>query len=93
MATAYVTFGPPVMPGILDGDRSRTAVVTTSGAATSTSLTANKGDVAVVNCATAVYARQAGTAAAAAAVSVYCPGGVPTAIGVAEGYAVSLIDA
>lgn len=92
MATAFVTFGPPVLPGILDGASSRTAVVTTSGTAATTSLTANMGDVAVVNCATAVYARQAGTAAAAA-VSVYCPGGVPTAIGVAEGYAVSLIDA
>ena len=91
MATAYVTIGEVKVPGILDGETSRSAAVTTSGTAASSSITAGLNEVAVVWCATAVYARSGNTATAAT--SVFCPAGVPTAISMTQGDAVSLIDA
>lgn len=90
MATAYVTIGPLTVPGILNGESSRSEAVTTSGTSALSTITANKAEVATIFCATAVYARSGGTAAAAN--GVFCPGGIPTAIGMTEGDAVALID-
>ena len=90
MATAYVTIGPLKVPGILDGESSRSAVVTTSGTSTLSSITAERNEVAVVWCATAVYARSGGTAAVGN--SVFCPAGIATPVGMTEGDAVALID-
>jgi len=91
MATAYITLGEVVAPGIQNGESSRSETVTTSGASASGLLLAGRNQVAVVWCATAVYARSGGTATAAT--SVFCPATIPTAIGMTEGDAVSLIDA
>lgn len=91
MATAYVTIGPLKVPGILDGESSRSATVTTSGTAASSSITAQRSEVAVIWCATAVYARSGNTVSAAN--GVYCPAGLATPIGMTEGDPVSLIDA
>ena len=78
-------------PGIIDGESSRSVAHTTSGTASTTSITAGREEVALIYCATAVYARSGGTAAAAN--SVYCPPTVVTAIAMTEGDAVALIDA
>lgn len=91
MATAYVTIGPLKVPGVLDGESSRSATVTTSGTAASSSITAGRNEVAIVYCATAVYARSGNTVTVAT--GVYCPAGMATPIGMTEGDAVSLIDA
>lgn len=91
MATAYVTIGPLKVPGILDGESSRSAVVTTSSTAASSSITAQRNEVAVIWCATAVYARSGNTVTAAT--GVFCPAGIQTPIGMTEGDEVSLIDA
>lgn len=90
MATAYVTIGATVRPGIIDGESSRSAAHSTSGTSSTTSITAGREEVALIYCASAVYARSGGTAAASN--SVYCPPGVVTAIGMTEGDGVSLID-
>ena len=91
MATAYVSIGPLKVPGILDGEISRSATVSTSGTSALSSITAGANEVAIVFCQTAVYARSGGTATVAT--SVFCPGGIPTAIGMTQGDAVALIDA
>lgn len=91
MATAYVSIGPLKVPGILDGEISRSATVSTSGTSALSSITAGASEVAIVFCQTAVYARSGGTATAAT--SVFCPAGIPTAIGMTQGDAVALIDA
>lgn len=91
MATAYITIGPLKVPGVLDAESSRTVTVTTSGTSANSSITAGLNEVAVIWCATAVYARSGGTATAAT--SVFCPAGLATPIGMTEGDAVALIDA
>ena len=75
MATAYVSIGPLKVPGILDGEISRSATVTTSGTSALSSITAGASEVAIVFCETAVYARSGGTATAAIARPVHAAAG------------------
>lgn len=91
MATAFVTIGPAVTRNVFNGESCRSETVTTSGTAANGALVAAVGDVAQIFCATAVYARSGNTASAGT--GVFCPGGVPTFIGMTEGDVVSLIDA
>lgn len=91
MATAYVTISEVVTRDVFRGDAARSETVTTSGTSASGALVAGANQVAMVFCATAVYARSGGTAAAAT--SVFCPASVPTYFAMSEGGVVSLIDA
>ena len=90
MATVYVTIGPVVTRDVFNGALGRSETITSSGTTAQGSLTANRGEIAQIVCATAVYASCNSTAAAATA--VYCPANVPTFIGMTEGAKVSVID-
>ena len=91
MATAYVTLGDVVTRDVLRGDTCRSETVATSGTAASGALAATAGQIAMIYCATAVYARSGGTVTAAT--GVYCPAATATYIATVEGSAMSLIDA
>lgn len=97
MATVYVsigTVGKRAGNGIVEafiGDRIRSETITSSGTSASGVLLAQGTQVAQVYCATAVYARQGGTASATN--GVYCPANIPTYITLEDGQAVSVIDA
>ena len=91
MATAYVTLGPGSPYSVFHGENVRSETVTTSGTAASGALTAAANDIAMIFCATAVYARSGGTVTAAT--GAYCPAGQAQYIRMTEGDVVSLIDA
>ena len=91
MATAYVTIGTVVTRDIFNGIDLRSEAVTTSGAAANGSLAARVGQAAQIVCATHVYAKSG--PGVNLVNGVYCPANVPTFIAMAEGQAVSIIDA
>ena len=91
MATCYVTLADVGLYNVPRGESSRSETVTTSGTAASGALTANVGQVALVYCATAVYARSGATVTPAT--GVFIPGGVQTPFYMGAGAVVSLIDA
>lgn len=91
MATATVTIGDVDRYNIIDGRSARSEAVTTSGTAASGALVATVGQVALINCPTAVYARSGDTVTAAT--GAYVQAGVERAIYMGPGETVSLIDA
>jgi len=91
MATAYVTIGDVDRYNIIDGRTARSETVTTSGTAASGALVSTVGQVALINCATAVYARSGGTVTAAT--GAYVQAGVEKAVYMGAGQTISLIDA
>ena len=91
MATAIITFGSGSPYSVFHGESVRSETVTTSGTSASGALTATVADIAMIWCATAVYARSGGTVSAA--IAAYCPAGLPQNIRMTEGDVVSLIDA
>ncbi len=91
MATAIITFGSGSPYSVFHGETVRSESVTTSGTSASGALTATVADIAMIWCATAVYARSGGTVSAAN--GAYCPAGQAQYIRMTEGDVVSLIDA
>lgn len=91
MATAYVTLGPGSPYSVFHGEDVRSETVTTSGTSASGGLQATVADIAMIWCATAVYARSGGTVSAAN--GAYCPAGQAQYIRMTAGDTVSLIDA
>ena len=91
MATAYVTLCDVGLYNVPRGESPRSETVTTSGTAASGALVANVGQVAMIYCATAVYARSGATVTPAT--GYYIPAATPTPFFMGAGAVVSLIDA
>lgn len=91
MATAYVTIGTVVTRDIFNGADARSEIITTSAAASNGALIAIVGQVAMIVCATPLYAKSG--PGVTAINGVYVPADTPTYIGMTAGAAVSLIDA
>jgi hypothetical protein len=91
MATVYLTIGQVLVHDVFVGGTTASETVTSSGTSAQGLLTANKGDIAQVVCASAVYATTAATATAAN--GIYCPAGLPTYIAMPEGGKIAVIDA
>lgn len=98
MASVYISIGAATARGTgvqvdaLNGDETRTEVVTSSDTSAAGSLTANGLSVAVIFCETAVYVNSGAAPTAALATGVYVPAGLPTAIAIKDGHKVAAID-
>ena len=99
MATVYVSMGQIGAKSANDivmawiGGTCRSETITSSGTTAPGSLAARKGDVAMIRCATAVYATAAATPVATATNGIYCPAGESIKIFMAEGHKIAVIDA
>jgi hypothetical protein len=95
MATVYVSIGKaghysnlhvPVMTGAV-----RSETITSSGTSAQGSLAAKQGDIAKINCATAIYVQTGATASATA--GQYVAANETAWIGMARGERINVIDA
>ena len=99
MATVYVSMGQVGIrtnngiTSIWSGRNMRSETVTSSGTSAAGALDARRSEVAMVVCATAVYAMAATTPVATATNGIYCPAGVQTYIAMHEGDSIAVIDA
>jgi len=98
MATVYVTmsaFGTRGATGdaamVVNGPF-RSETITSSGTTAAGNMAAGKGEVATINCATAVYVTNAATPTATATTGAYIPGGIPVSIAMNAGDKIAVID-
>ena len=99
MAVVYVSMGQlgirtnnGITP-IWTGRNMRSETVASSAASAAGALDARRSEVAMVVCATAVYAMAATTPVATVTNGIYCPAGVQTYIAMHEGDSIAVIDA
>ena len=100
MATVYVSMGPvgsfseSAGVAVFQGNRTASETITSSAATAKGALESNGFGMAKVFCDTAVYAASGPQASvnATATNGQYVPAGLPTYIGIQDGYSVAVID-
>ena len=98
MATVYVTMGQVGahtnngITAVWNGRNLRSETITSSGASAAGALDARRSEVALIYCATAVYATAATSPTATATNGVYVPATTPTYIALNEGDSIAVID-